>query len=117
MVVNDGFNTGITRFPGTIIVPGKAPQLVFQGGDTTRTLNTTQPLILSAIAIDPEDGLITRASAFTWTSDKTTAVLGTGDELVLEASQLEAGTHNITLHVVDSENMSSEKTVAVAVSR
>ncbi len=115
LVINDGFNTAITRMSGTVVVPGHPPRIVIHGGDQARMLNPGTPLLLSASIFDVEDGPISSSATLSWSLDDNSALLGQGEELVLRAESLIPGTHRLKVMAVDSDGMTTSKEITLIV--
>lgn len=107
IVANDGFNTSSARLSGSVLVPGKAPHVTVRGIESGRTISSTDPILISAIVRDVEDGLITDQDSIVWSSD-VDGELGGGDELILDPLRLTPGPHRITITATDSENTTAD---------
>ncbi|TMB54847.1 MAG: DNRLRE domain-containing protein [Deltaproteobacteria bacterium] len=96
----------------TVIVrpPNGAPVVTILTPAAGGTALAAQPVLLSAAAMDPEDGDL--GSAIQWTSDRD-GVLGGG--AAVSVATLSAGTHTLTATVRDREGVASSATVVLTI--
>jgi endo-1,4-beta-xylanase len=94
-------------------VDNKAPQVAIADADEVMLQrNAGEPLVLTAMAVDLEDGSIPREDV-QWSSSLAGS-LGTGRTLILP-NGLEPGEHTITLNATDSDGAQSQDTITVTV--
>jgi hypothetical protein len=92
-------------------VENKAPQVAI-AGETMMQREAGKPLVLTAIAVDLEDGSIPGADV-QWSSSLAGS-LGTGRTLLLPQG-LAPGEHTITLTAADSTALQSQDTITITV--
>jgi hypothetical protein len=110
LALNNNTQVSNERFDiGT--VDNKAPQVAI-AGESAIQRKTGEPLVLTAIAVDLEDGSIPGADV-QWSSSLAGS-LGTGRTLLLPQG-LEAGEHSITLTATDSAALQGQDTITVTV--
>lgn len=96
-------------------VTNGAPTLAITAPHTDQRFDGVQSVVLEAEAIDAEDGTLGGA-AISWTSS-IDGELGVGDQLVLNAGDLQEGVHTFFARVVDSAGLSSTDQVDVEIRR
>jgi hypothetical protein len=96
VTASDGARTTVAALPEPFRVARKAPRVTLDA--------SAAPYLLDASAFDWEDGPLTAAQSYRWTSDRQGA-LGSGNWIVLSA--LTAGKHRITVEAIDKDGMSS----------
>ncbi len=115
VIVSDGVNStsaisnqfGVGNNPPFAIIDFPAEGAMFSG---------LQSFGVVGAAYDTEDGAL-HGTSLVWTSD-IDGVLGTGDELWVNASDLTEGTHLVTLTATDSDGASSvSSAVAIQIFR
>lgn len=111
VVASDGFNFGFDDSDAPVSVSNNLP-LVQILSPTAGEYFADQPVILSARAIDSDDGIV---SDIRWTSNLD-GNLGTGD-LYLEAKELSEGIHTITATAFDSDGGSDSMSVEITITR
>jgi hypothetical protein len=104
---NDGFQTATAELSGTVVVPGKPPRVAVISPEPGGTFSTSDPVLLSAVAQDVEDGVLSDDAAVVWSSDLD-GNLGEGTDLVLDPGSLSQGHHRITVRATDSDGMTAE---------
>jgi uncharacterized repeat protein (TIGR01451 family) len=109
VLVSDGVNTGRAVTPTPFSVPDKPPRLVLSRSDPL-TITEGQILGVSAVGLDPEEGLLDE-DALEWRSDED-GLLANGS--VLMTGLLSSGTHVLTVTGSDSDgNEASASMTAV----
>ncbi len=98
--VSDGLRTASDASDGSFAVADHIPFATISSPANGSLFHQGQVLILGAVAVDPEDGLIS-GSALTWSSSVGGA-LGVGSPLVLPVATLADGAHLVTLTAEDS---------------
>ena len=111
--VSDGYRSLFVETP-IFSVAKHVPLIKIQRPFPSVVFAESQGFLLDASGYDVEDGLLP-SSAFTWTSN-IDGNLGTGEFLVLSASDLTPGEHTITLTATDSDNMTATATVNITIS-
>ena len=94
-------------------VPGNAPVVTIHNPRGRGVLALSQVLVLDGSAEDIEDGQL-KGAALQWSSSLD-GVLGTGEQLVLGAEALSAGSHQITLTATDTDGTKGLEIVEVDV--
>ncbi len=110
VLASDGLNTTVAE-SGLLLVPTKAPRVTIVAPDGGAVLAPGQPIHLSGIAEDREDGALD-GTALTWTLDGG-ASIGSGRQLTLFNPP--AGRHTITLTAQDSGGDVASVSVSVFV--
>lgn len=105
VLVSDGFNTG-SVLSHTFRVGKKIPLAHVSWPQDGTQLEAGTPLLLEALAFDPEDGMLDPQS-LQWSSDRD-GNLGKGDLLV---DTLSAGTHTLTVTGTDSNGNAAQAQV------
>ena len=109
----DGVNTAEAESTGTFVVPDKRPLVAIIGPATREVLAPGVSPQLSAVAYDPEDGMLAGTSV-KWTSDRD-GVVGHGPSPALQS--LSSGEHVIAVTATDSQGNSVRARVNIMVSR
>ena len=112
--VSDGINSTFASSP-IVSTPQHAPEIEIVAPTSGAVVTGGQSFILSAEGYDLEDGNLPR-SAFTWTSSLS-GYLGTGDHILLSATELATGTHQIAVTATDSSGSSVTAFTRVTISR
>jgi len=110
VLASDGLNTTVAE-SGLLLVPTKAPRVTIVSPDGGAVLAPGQPIHLSGIAEDREDGTLDGA-ALTWTLDGGAAI-GSGRQLTLFNPP--GGWHTITLTARDSSGNATSTSTSVFV--
>ncbi len=113
VTVSDGFNSSVDQSDATFSIVGNPPKLIKLSPNDGDSFLGSQALICEAIGFDSEDGELTGAS-LEWTSSLD-GVLGTGEQLVLDALNLKAGTHVIQVigTASDGEQVTNSATILI----
>lgn len=112
VVARDGFNTG-SGLSGLFSIGDTPPAVDIISPAFGSEVSGEQAVFFEIMASDFEDGALPD-SAIVWTSD-IDGLLGTGHELLFEASELSAGQHVISVVVTDSALNDASDRVAIAV--
>lgn len=110
--VSDGTRSVFAETP-VFSVAGHAPEVWIESPFSGSVFAEEQGFVLDGSAYDIEDGILT-TSSYSWRSS-IDGNLGTGEFLVLSASDLTLGTHAITLTVTDSDQMTATATVNITI--
>jgi len=110
VLASDGLNTTVAE-SGLLLVPTKVPRVTIISPEEGSVLAPGQPINLSGIAEDREDGTL-NGPALTWTLDGD-ATVGTGRQLTLFNPP--AGRHTITLTARDRNGNAASTNVSVFV--
>jgi hypothetical protein len=111
VVVSDGFlSASATSDPFIVNNAGPTVEIIQPAADSVLT---GRPIILSAFAIDLEDGMLD-TGAIPWESDLD-GFLGQGSPLVLDAGALSSGCHLLTARIEDSDGAVGTATKALGV--
>ena len=102
--VSDGTRSAFVETP-IFSIEGTAPQLELTAPISNSIYADDQSIIFDASGFDKEDGQLP-PSDFTWNSS-IDGILGSGDFLVLRASDMSVGQHIITATVKDSAQMTT----------
>jgi len=113
VMVSDGVNTAFDDSDAPFSVSDKAPLALIIQPPSGTILYPDQPVILQAVATDPEDGPLPDEQMH-WTSD-IDGTLGEGADLAIPG--LSAGAHRLTLRAEDSSGHVSETSITVIVGR
>ena len=111
VIVSDGALTSAAN-TAPFAAPGHAPTLRIATPLAGARLELGQNLVLEAVALDAEDGVLDGASV-AWSSDRD-GVLGTRRLL---SARLTEGLHTITATATDSDGQSASATTSVRVTR
>jgi len=115
ITVSDGFNSRVDESDAPFSIVGNPPKLIkLSPNDGDRFLGS-QALICEAVGFDSEDGELTGAS-LEWTSSLDGA-LGTGEQLLLDALNLKAGTHVIQVIGTASDGQRVTNTATILIER
>ncbi len=114
VIASDGTRSAMADSP-VFSVGNNDPALVIRNPADGQFFSGVQSVFLHASAIDPEDGRLGDAS-IVWSSDLDGA-LGSGDEIVLLASDLSEGVHLITASATDSAGATTSSTVTIEIAR
>ena len=96
--------TGVDSEPPEVTITAPLSDARFEQSDTITFMGS---------ATDPEDGPLP-ASALIWKSSLD-STLGTGEELAVAASELTAGTHEVTLAATDSDGVTGSASITIVV--
>ena len=110
--VSDGTQSTFAETPVFSVV-GQAPEIRIESPLARSVFAERQGFLLEATAYDADDGLLP-SSSFSWQSD-IDGNLGTGEFLVLSASDLTLGVHTITVTATDSDLMTATATVEITI--
>ncbi len=113
VMVSDGVNTTFDDSDGPFTVSDKPPLALIIAPANGAILYPEQPVILQAVATDPEDGPLPDEQ-LTWASD-VDGPLGTGADLAVPG--LSTGLHHVTLSAEDSDGHVTETSVTLLVGR
>ncbi|MGE0640563.1 MAG: choice-of-anchor tandem repeat NxxGxxAF-containing protein [Thermoanaerobaculia bacterium] len=97
--VSDGLRTSSDDSDASFAVADNAPLVAITRPANGELFYDGQALMFEAIALDPEDGMLSGA-ALSWSSSLD-GLLGTGSPLALAADQLTEGLHVLTLTATD----------------
>ncbi len=111
VIASDGVNTGQDQSDAPFAVTGKAPQAMVISPAAGSRYELGQQVMLVGEGFDIEDGVLP-AEALSWSSDRQGA-LGSGTQLAV--TDLQQGSHLITLRATDSDGQSGSAAVAVHV--
>jgi len=111
VLVSDGWNTTTATTAGTFSVAGKGPSVEIGYPEEGDEIMPGGQVILSAIAFDPEEGLL-EGTSISWDSDKD-GTLGTGSRLVVPS--LSPGNHQIRVSAFDGVGNASAAAVNIMV--
>lgn len=114
VVSSDGTRAAFAE-SGTFSVATNAPNVTIRHPFDGQSFSGVQSVFLRAVAVDAEDGPLD-PSAIAWTSDLDGS-LGSGEEVVVLASDLSEGRHVITATASDSGGATSRATVTIDVAR
>lgn len=112
VVTSDGLNSRYAE-QDQIHIADNAPTLQLLSPTGGEAFSGVQAIFLDAEAFDREDG---RLEAISWTSDRD-GPLGSGEQVVLEATDLAEGTHTLTATVADSAGLTASQSVEITVYR
>lgn len=101
VLVTDGLRTGLDVSDALFTVEDNDPAVAIVAPDGGALFYQGQTVSLAAMALDPEDGVLS-GSAIEWTSDLSGA-LGAGEALTVEAASLATGLHLLTVTAEDSQ--------------
>jgi hypothetical protein len=110
VIASDGFSSGVAT-SASLKVARHKPLPAIGGAHDGAKYAAGQLVSLSGSAFDWEDGEITGAKSFTWSSDRD-GLLGNGPWL---DTQLSPGAHTITLTARDADGNSAATTLRVSV--
>ncbi|MFH1086580.1 MAG: hypothetical protein V1772_12575, partial [Chloroflexota bacterium] len=111
--VTDGLLTASDASDAPLRVPNKAPLVMVLGPAPYTVLTPGEPILLSALATDVEDGPLSGA-ALSWSSDRAGA-LGSGADVAV--AHLSLGWHTLTAVARDSAGATGQASVRVVVGR
>ncbi|MBY5164117.1 DUF1194 domain-containing protein [Salsipaludibacter albus] len=114
VVTSDGTRASFAD-SGTFSVATNAPGVSIRSPFDGQAFSGVQSVFLRAVATDAEDGPLD-GSAVTWSSDRD-GVLGSGEEVVVLASDLTEGRHVVTATATDSSGAASSATVTIDIAR
>jgi pSer/pThr/pTyr-binding forkhead associated (FHA) protein len=110
ILASDGWNTSSAVTESGFAVAGKEPSLGILSPEDSAQLQAGDAIILSALAYDLEDGILS-GEQFVWQSSLD-GQLGTGDQLVVNLS---AGTHTITVGALDAQGQQAQDSITLIV--
>lgn len=114
VVASDGVNVAAAT-SNPFAVGNNGPVVAIDNPPDGSVFSGVQNVDLVGVGFDPDDGLLDGAS-LSWSSDLD-GVLGTGEELTVNASELSEGTHEVTLTATDSAGATSTASVTIHVFR
>jgi hypothetical protein len=110
-----GFNATTDESNGPFSVPNNAPEVSILSPTDSDLFIGTQLIFFQGAAIDREDLRLTGAN-LEWRSDKD-GLLGTGEILNLEATELSRGDHTITVTATDSSGLTATTSVNISINQ
>lgn len=113
--VSDGFNVGSDQSDAVFTTANRAPAPEIIRPSPGSLYFAGDAIILAGEAIDEEDVEITGA-ALEWSSNLD-GILGSGEGLMVLASSLSEGDHQLTLRATDSSGTSGTETISLRVRR
>ncbi|MFN2469614.1 MAG: hypothetical protein ABR583_01200 [Gaiellaceae bacterium] len=115
VLVSDGVNAA-SAVSGRFAVANNPPFVTMdRPTDADRPYSGTQNIVLRAFALDSDDGDLS-GDALNWSSNRD-GVLGRGESLVVNASELSEGTHVITVTAIDRAGASARDSARIQVFR
>jgi len=111
VLANDSFYTSFDDSDSPLVVPTSppVPKILQRDG---LSIPFGRKLILTGMATDIDEGMITNSSSFVWSSDRD-GRLGAGQELFVQ--RLSRGVHRITLEVRDAQGKTASTSIRVYV--
>lgn len=114
ILATDGFYTAQDQSDGVFTVVKHPPQVKIEKPIEKSLYYRGQIITLEAVVYDNEDGEIAD-NAISWSSNLN-GLLGKGRNLIINASTLAEGRHQITLSVRDSDGQSASASVSIRIS-
>jgi hypothetical protein len=111
VIASDGVNTAVDASDAVFAVPGNAPLAFIESPATGSSYSLGQQVMLVGSGYDMEDGLLPEG-ALAWSSSLQ-GDLGSGEQVA--RTDLQQGTHVITLRATDSDAQSGMATITVLV--
>jgi hypothetical protein len=111
VIASDGVNTAVDTSDAVFSVPNKAPQVQIVSPADGAIFVPGQSIGLEGMAVDLEGGTLT-GSALVWRSD-VAGVLGSGE--LLHVTDLELGTHRVTLTATDADGLKATAGLTIQV--
>ena len=111
--VSDGIRSSFAQTP-VFSVALRVPEVQIVVPPSGAVLAEKQGFVLDAFSYDMEDGYLS-SPAFNWTSS-IDGHLGTGQFLVLSASDLTSGVHTISVAATDSDGLAAYDSVDITIS-
>jgi hypothetical protein len=115
VTASDGFNVESDTSDSTFTTPNNPPEAHIHSPFDGQAFIGVENVILAGSAVDREEEHLI-GSSLEWTSDLD-GFIGTGDNFLINASQLSDGNHTITLTATDSGGLTSTASVNVVISR
>ena len=115
VIACDGFFTATGTSAGTFTTANNAPEILIRSPATGTLFFGNQQLVLTALAYDPEDGVLDGTN-IVWSSDLD-GPLGSGSRLYTTAAALREGTHLVSATALDSGGLTASAQVNLVVQR